>query len=1174
MTFDSQIDEFIALSRALNGQVISERPPWNTLASADAIRHFAYGISDDNPLWLDPDYAAKSPFGQRIAPPAFLASVLYPLLHGAPVQVPLSNLIGELEYRWFEPVREGDRLRAEARQVDVFETRDRSDRRVVYIQAETTYRNQDDRIAATALGTMARIAQVEKGLWLDRVTHQYSQAELDAIHHALKNEVRTGDRFLDPATVNPGDRLPPFVRGPLTVGDLVCWQAAIGPSYRAGSLGYWDSLAAPHTAVTIPKIGWPVKYSQEHEDFNLTKKRGMPAPFDNGVMRLSWLSVLLTNWMGDHGSLKRLRVFMNEPILYGDVTWYAATITGKQPEGSGSLIRLEIVGQNQSGATSTMAEAEVWLPTPPSQAAIFKPAAEIKPVSEPPPFNPVHNRLAAWAANTPEKSALRFGKENLNFADFGEKVQQLSDRLFSTGVRKGTIVAVCMERSAEAVLAIYAILQAGAAFLPLDPTTPAPRLEYMLSDSGAALLITDQNLLGELPESPVQAMDYETLISLPDPQEARPNIEVKPNSIAYILYTSGSTGHPKGAAVSHGALSIYLDALEEALPLSAAAVYLHAASFSFSASVRQLTLPISLGATLVVSSRTEQQDPRALLRLIQAQRVTVWDTVPTIWRHTLQVLLDLNSEQRGALLENKLAYLFTTGEPLDWDLPRRWKGVLGHPARVVNLYSQTETCGTVAQYMLPEEDLLLQGSVPLGQPLPHTPIYLLDEALQPVAPGQVGEVYVGGPRIARGYLHPDLEVEKFVRDPFTKHPDARMYRTGDRAKRRWDGTLEVRGRVDQMVKIRGFRVEPVEVERALMAHPDISEAVVAAQSSAHVPGDQLLVGYLVSSKDPAEISDLRGFLSRSLPEYMIPASFTKIEAIPRTQSGKTDRSALQQVEVELNRQHKEVALALATETESRLLEIWKTVLGRQKIGLEDGFFDLGGHSLLAVRLVTRIEAMFGVPLGLVDLFQNPTIRELAHFLQRDLSSKRGTPLVPLQPDGGGAPFFCVHGLTGDVLWYAELAGWMAPEHPFYGLEARGLDGSTQPLDRIPAIAEVYLEEILRCQPKGPYYVGGASFGGTVALEIAQQLFQRGKTVASLVIFDHIPLNQRRDPEFSLSPLRQLGRFSKNIPYWMRETARLALQSDHRPGAPENRFVGPGFGSEPSPSDPGSRPAQS
>lgn len=361
-TVQSRIEEFVARSRALTGTVVRERTAWNTAVTADSIRHFAFGTSDDNPLWLDPDYAAKGPYGALAAPPAYLTSVLYPILHGAPMEAPLSSLIGGVEYRWQRPILEGDQLRAESVQKDLYEKKSGSGRRLVFIISEVTYRNQRNEVVGTATGTMIRATQVGTELLFDRPLYRYSPDELEQIGAAQRDEARTaGTLYWEDVQV--GQEVPQIVRGPLTIGDMVCWQAAIGPSYRAGRLGYLDCLKAPHSAVKNPVTGWPVKYSQQHEDFNLAAQRGMPGPFDNGVMRFAWVAPLLTNWMGDRGFLRRLYVQVRAPGIYGDTLWLSGAVREKGREGDTAVVKVEINGVNQVGATTTAGEAEVVLPS-------------------------------------------------------------------------------------------------------------------------------------------------------------------------------------------------------------------------------------------------------------------------------------------------------------------------------------------------------------------------------------------------------------------------------------------------------------------------------------------------------------------------------------------------------------------------------------------------------------------------------------------------------------------------------------------------------------------------------------------------------------------------------------------------------------------------------------------
>ncbi len=356
---ESQIEDFIDKSRALTGKEVRERQAWNNGASADAIRHFAYGIDDDNPLWLDPDYAAGTPHKKLQVPPAFFVSVLYPILHGAPVAAPLSSLIGGVEFEWLRPVFAGEKLRATSVQKEMFEKTNKAGRKLIFIIGEFTYFSGEEEVVARATGTMIRTLQEGDSLLYDREVTFYGEEEIQKIEAEYRAEKRTGADTIHWEEVSVGDELPPVLRGPLTIGDMVAWSAALGPSYKAGRLGYLDIIKAPHNAVVTPKIGLPVKNSQQHEDFTLAAGRGMPGPFDNGVMRFAWSTPFVTNWMGDAGFLRRHDCKVRKPMIYGDTIRYTGKVAEK---GEGGSVTVEFTGVNQLGELASQGSAEVILP--------------------------------------------------------------------------------------------------------------------------------------------------------------------------------------------------------------------------------------------------------------------------------------------------------------------------------------------------------------------------------------------------------------------------------------------------------------------------------------------------------------------------------------------------------------------------------------------------------------------------------------------------------------------------------------------------------------------------------------------------------------------------------------------------------------------------------------------
>ncbi|MDY6838549.1 MAG: amino acid adenylation domain-containing protein [Thermodesulfobacteriota bacterium] len=850
-TIQERIDEFVAESRALNGQEVRERMPWNTSVTADAIRHFAYGISDDNPLWLDRHYASKTCYGRLVAPPAFLSSVLYPILHGAPMDVPLSSFIEGIEYQWFLPVLEGDSLRASARQIDVLESKAANGRPVVYIVSETGYWNQQGELVAKARGTMARVLRDGKELSVQPPIHQYNQEEIQSIGKALAREGRTGGRNLFGEDVEVGQELPALVRGPLTIGDMICWQAAVGPSYRAGSLGYRDIVKAPHTAVTNPITGWPVRFSQQHEDFQLVSQRGMSAPFDNGVMRFSWLSPLVTNWMGDNGLLKRLAVRIIAPNLYGDTTWYQGIVTKKNDTKSGTSLTVKITGINQVGITTTRGEAEVLLPLCRANKRGHSPQemSERDDILQGDPGqNCLHEMFEIQAERTPDADAVSFEDQRLNYRELNQLSNRLAHYLRSSGVGPDVPVGIYMERSIDIVLGILATLKAGGAYVPLDPEYPKERLSFMAEDAGISVLLTQERLLHRLPNQEARVICLDTGRNTYRHMSGEtPVTSVRDNNLAYVIYTSGSTGQPRGVAVSHSSLSLYINSISKALGVTDKDVYLHTASFSFSAAVRQMVLPLCLGSTLVVANSEERRDPLALFELVKKRSVTVWDTVPSLWRHCIDALMTLDHDVRANLLRNRLRLILVTGEPLTWDIPRTWMSRLHHGAHIMNLYGQTESTGTVSYYPIPKEFDDKSRVVPLGRPVERTQIYLLDEDLRQVPNGVEGEICVGGGRLAKGYLHGDgLMTDRFIPDPFSGKPGARLYKTLDLGRYLPDGNLEFMGRLDQRIKIRGFRIEPTEIEETLRKHPDVRDAAVLARED--LPGDKRLIAYIVPNQ--------------------------------------------------------------------------------------------------------------------------------------------------------------------------------------------------------------------------------------------------------------------------------------------------------------------------------------
>ncbi|HEY8602499.1 MAG TPA: amino acid adenylation domain-containing protein, partial [Thermomicrobiales bacterium] len=720
------------------------------------------------------------------------------------------------------------------------------------------------------------------------------------------------------------------------------------------------------------------------------------------------------------------------------------------------------------------------LPDDQRHELLVAPNATAMPLPQPAVFAPLFETVAT---RVPDAVAVVCDGSALTYGELNERANRLAHHLRAHGVGPDRLVAICVERSPEMVVALLGVLKAGGAYLPLDPAYPPERLAYMLADSGAAIILAHAQLVAALPPTSAAIVrldaDWPTIAA---ESAENPGVVVAGEDLAYVIYTSGSTGRPKGVQIPQRALVNFLLSMARTPGLTRDDTLLAVTTLSFDIAALELFLPLIVGARVVIAGREVASDGARLLDLLDRSAATIMQATPATWRLLLAAGWHGSPHLRA----------LCGGEALPRDLAEQ---ILARVGALWNMYGPTET--TVWSLALRVESGA--GSVPIGDPIGNTRIYLLDRAGQPVPRGVPGELYIGGAGVARGYLgRPDLTAERFVPDPYSATPGARLYRTGDAARYRADGRIEFLGRLDGQVKLRGFRIELGEIEAALTRHPAVRECAVILETG----DDPRLVAYLVPMEDTAEapsVRDLRAFLKGSLPEYMIPAVCTWLDALPLTPNGKVDRRALPAVAA--------VATASAEpqgprdDLERQLVAIWEATLGVAPIGVTDNFFDLGGHSLVAVRLFARIEAAFGRKLPLATLFAAPTIGELAALLREQGWVASWSSLVALQPRGNHPPFFCVHAIGGNVLKFRALAAHLGPDQPLYGLQARGLDGQEPPATHVEEMAANYLAEIRQVQPHGPYFLGGQCFGGMVALEMARQVQVAGERVALLAMFD-------------------------------------------------------------------------
>lgn len=696
----------------------------------------------------------------------------------------------------------------------------------------------------------------------------------------------------------------------------------------------------------------------------------------------------------------------------------------------------------------------------------------------------VHELLEAVAQEHANSIAVEFEGRSLTYAELHARANQLARVLRRQGVQREVLVGVCMERSLEMEIALLGILKAGGAYLPLDVSFGTGRIQYVLEESGAKVLITQESLLNLMPrtQAEILCLDPSWDLIRDESDEPVPS-EVGPSNLAYVIYTSGSTGKPKGVQIEHRNLANLLCSMREEPGIGSDDILLSITTISFDLSVPDIFLPLLAGARLVIASREATFDGKLLRSLLASSKATFMQATPTTW----QLLLE-----SGWTGDRKLKAI-VGGEAVSAELARKLAASCGS---VWNMYGPTETTVWSSGYRVEGRD---ERNVSIGKAIANTSLYVLGPNREPLPHGTEGELYIGGDGLARGYFNrPELTAEKFVPDPFSSRPGARMYRTGDVARFRPDGNLEYLGRVDHQVKVRGFRIELGEIEAVLEQHPAVQKAVASARDDDF--GGKYLVGYFIPKPGKAfSQSELREHLRKQLSDYMVPPALVALREFPLSANGKVDRKALPAPQAGDYHREREY-VAPRDKVEKKLVLLWEQVLGIKPVGVKDGFFDLGGKSLQAARLFTQIMSSFGKDLPLTTLIHAPTVELLANEI-RPLAKRANYPtLVPMKQTGTRPPFFCVHGGAGSSLFMHRLAARMDADQPFYGIEPEGMDGREFKHTTLEQIAAHYLSEIRKVQPKGPYCFGGYCFGGIVAYEMAQQLLRQGEPAALVVQF--------------------------------------------------------------------------
>jgi amino acid adenylation domain-containing protein len=686
-----------------------------------------------------------------------------------------------------------------------------------------------------------------------------------------------------------------------------------------------------------------------------------------------------------------------------------------------------------------------------------------------------HELFEEQAKMSPHFVAVQCDGISLSYDELDKQSNQLAHWLRDQGIGPDAPVGLCLERSVNMLVALLGVLKAGAAYVPLDPAYPPDRIAFMLEDVEAKVLLTSSHLLERLSLGDERVLcvdrDWSEVTCLPD---QRPDPLASPSNLAYVIYTSGSTGKPKGVRIPHRALVNLLCSFRDIIAIGVEDAFLAVTSLSFDIAGLELFLPLIVGARVVLATRDEATDGPRLRRLLASSGATILQGTPATWR----LLIEAGWEGGTPLVA------LCGGEALARDLAA---SLVARASVAWNLYGPTETTIWSCAYRL---DAPPESAVPIGRPIANTEVYLLSPALQPVPVGVPGELYIGGYGLAAGYHHrPDLTGERFIAHPFNEQRDARLYRTGDLASYRPDGVIEFLGRVDDQVKVRGFRIELGEIEANLMKHAAIRAAVVVAREHR---GELRLVGYVIPiGGDTPSTADLRAWLSRSLPEHMLPELIVSLSTLPLTPNGKVDRRALPDPEVS-GRVRMAARVPASNREEEELLEIWQKLLGlNDPIGVTDDFFELGGNSLLAARLLAEVERWFHRQVPLTVLFEDATIEHLAAGIRKQELDP--SPLITLQPRGDRPPVFCFHLGPGGMLAMRHILPALGEDQPLVGLMVSALPW-VGPDSRIEDIAAAFVEPVTERQPSGSLYLFGHSLGGLVAYELAQQLEAMGRDI--------------------------------------------------------------------------------
>jgi amino acid adenylation domain-containing protein len=733
----------------------------------------------------------------------------------------------------------------------------------------------------------------------------------------------------------------------------------------------------------------------------------------------------------------------------------------------------------------------------------------------------IHQLFEAQVKRSPNAIAVDCKDQPLTYQTLNNRANQLAHYLQAEGVGPETLVALCVEKSTEMLVGMLGILKAGGTYIPLDPSFPHERRLSKLQNAQVTLIVTQAHLQNDFAEVSANLVCLNTdwsKISQHSTEDLYSSVSAE--NLAYVIYTSGSTGEPKGVTITHRGMVNHSLAMSKIFELTSEDRVLQFCNISFDITVEEIFPTLMSGGTVVLPSPEIYTSTTAFLKYIDRETVTIINLPTAFWHELVNGVSLLNQP-----LPDHLRLVVVGGEKVSKSTYLKWRSLIGDSPRWLNTYGPTEATVTTTVYdPSGSKDLHPDAEIPIGRAISNLQTYVLDRNLKLSPIGVAGELYIGGVGLSRGYLNrPDISAKRFISNPFSSDLQSHLYKTGDTVRYLPDGNLEFIGRLDFQIKIRGFRVEPIEIETQLEQYSEVKQALVLCQVTP--TGDKFLVAYLAVKNEPAfELTKLQSFLQQKLPPFMIPSSFVVLDSLPLNLNGKVDRHAL--IDLELAKQIVKEFTAPRDEVEQKLENIWEKLLGHQDIDIHDNFFELGGNSLLSVRLVTEIEKAFNYHLPLSSFFQINSIAEIAQWIRekpletisvedrpQELAiedyrallahsagrigkhvGKRGLIIETLPTEAKSSqPFVWI----GDI----NVSKKLNLQQPIYTMPVNSWSPLKSPRHYISAVAAVLVDELLTVQPSGPYMIGAYCYEGLVALEMAQQLQKQGKEVALLALID-------------------------------------------------------------------------